>query len=248
MMKQGKQWKHVFSLLAAAVLCCVTGATACAEETVNAILAAKTTQAFTEDAVPEEDLERILTAGLSATSAMNAQPWFFAVVTDKAVMTEISDGMGFGGAAPSGGQPPEGAIPPSEGTAPPPEDGPASGQGPVPAGNGTAKAGLGDSPVAIIVYMDESGMAGSTASFDCGLACQNMFLAANALDYGAKIVSSPTMALNGDDHDVLCEKLGVDPSLKAVAVLLLGKADGGVDGATGATERSALAEKVSFVK
>ena len=86
------------------------------------------------------------------------------------------------------------------------------------------------------------------ASFDCGLACQNMVIAANALGYGTKIISSPTMYLNGADHDALCEKLGVDKAYTAVAVLLIGMPDNEVDGVTGATQRSLIEEKVSFVK
>lgn len=37
------------------------------------------------------------------------------------------------------------------------------------------------------------------------------------------------MSLNGANHDALCEKLGVDPSMQAVAVLLIGKADESTD-------------------
>jgi len=45
-----------------------------------------------------------------------------------------------------------------------------------------------------------------------------------------------TIVLAGANHDALCEKLGVDPALTAV------------DGATGASVRSTLDEKVSFIK
>ena len=83
-------------------------------------------------------------------------------------------------------------------------------------------------------------------NFDCGLACQNMVIAASALGYGTKIVSSPTMTLNGANHDALCEKLGVDPALKAIAVLLIGKAD--VDAVTSPSVRNTREEKVSFVR
>ncbi|MDD3410918.1 MAG: nitroreductase family protein [Eubacteriales bacterium] len=217
---------------------CLSVATAAAgaEETVDAILAAGTTQAFTTDSVADADLERILSAGLSAASAMNTQPWFFAVVSNQDVMTEIAGSMSFGAGAPADA--PEGAPAADEGAAP---------AAPPAAASGSAKAALGDSPVAIILYQDGSGAMGDPA-FDCGLACQSMVIAASALGYGTKIVSSPTMALNGENHDALCEKLGVDPALQAVAVLLIGRADETVDGVTGATTRSAMAEKVSFVK
>ena len=86
------------------------------------------------------------------------------------------------------------------------------------------------------------------ASFDCGLATQNMVIAASSLGYGVKILSSPTKSLNGENHDALCEKLGVDPSMKAVAVLLIGKPDPGVDATSGATTRQSLEEKTRIIK
>ena len=245
--------KKITALVLAFVLAFCTAA-ALAEDAVQTILNAKTTQAFTQDPVSDEDLNTILAAGASATSAINQQPWFFAVVTNQEVMEEIA-GAGFGG-MPAGGKPegmPEGFTPPAGASEGAPEGAPAMPggngmpQGVPAAGSGSAKAALGDSPAAIIIYMDES-TASPNASFDCGLACQNMVIAANALGYGTKIISSPTMSLNGENHDALCEKLGVDPSLSAVAVLLVGVADAEVDGATGATTRSAVAEKASFVK
>ena len=279
--------KKLVALILAIVLA-FCGVSAFAEDAVQTILNAKTTQAFTHDPVPDEDLNTILTAGTSATSAINQQPWFFAVVTNQEIMEEIA-GAGFGGmpsGMPAGGKPegmPEGFTPPEgaslpegipampdngmptggkpegipEGFTPPegaslPEGMPAMPgngmpQGVPGAGSGSAKAALGDSPVAVLVYMNENSSS-PNASFDCGLACQNMVIAANALGYGTKIISSPTMSLNGENHDALCEKLGVDPSLSAVAVLLIGIADTEVDGATGATTRSAIEEKVNFVK
>ncbi len=42
-----------------------------------------------------------------------------------------------------------------------------------------------------------------------------------SLGCGVKIISSPTSSLNGANHDEICARLGVDPSLKAVAVLLI---------------------------
>ena len=113
-------------------------------------------------------------------------------------------------------------------------------------GGGGAKASLGDSPLAIIVYKDKN-TSSPDPDFDCGLAVQNMYIAAAALGYGVKLVSAPTMTLNGANHDQICEKLGVDTSLSAVAVLLVGKADDTVDGVSGATTRSGLSEKATII-
>ena len=254
--------KKTLSLVLAVILVVCT-ASALAEDTVQTILNAKTTQAFTQDLVDNDDLNMILEAGVSATSAINQQPWYFAVVTNQEVMDEIAASSGFGGmpsgmpagqmpegfSAPEGiptGQMPEGFTPPEDSSGMPAGNA-AMPQGIPAAGSGSVKAALGDSPVAIIIYMNEN-TPSPNASFDCGLACQNMVIAANALGYGTKIISSPTLSLNGENHDALCEKLGVDPAFSAVAVLLIGKADVEVDGASGATTRSAINEKVSFVK
>ena len=211
-------------------------------DAIETIMTAGTTQAFSDETVPEEDVKTILQAGLAAESAINQQPWYFAAITNKDVMTEIAGaGGGFMPAAPQGSSMP---AAPQGGPMPgAPQGGSLPG---APQGGGGAKASLGDSPLAIIVYMDES-TASPNPSFDCGLAVQNMYIAAASLGYGAKIVSSPTRSLNGTDHDAICEKLGVDPSLTAVAVLLIGKPASDVDGVSGATTRAPLDEKTTVI-
>lgn len=244
------KWNRFWAVLLAVVMAAFPAGVA--EETVSTILNAGTAQAFTDDPVAEEDLNAILECGLSAASAINRQPWYFVALTNQEIMEEISGSMGFGGmpagGMPEGAQPREGMEMP-EGMAAPEgmqmPEGMTDSEG-MPDG-GTAKAGLGDSPTAIIVYKNPA-TSSTNADFDCGLACQNMVIAANALGYGAKIVSSPTMALNGENHDALCEKLGVDISFSAVAVVLIGKTDAEVDAASSASIRSTMDEKVSFVK
>lgn len=72
-----------------------------------------------------------------------------------------------------------------------------------------------------------------------------MYIAAASLGYGVKIVSSPTMTLNGSSHDQLCEQLGVDVSYEAVAVLLIGHPD--TDAVSGATTRNDMNSMVSVI-
>ena len=235
-------------ILAAAVLLSVSAAFA--DSAVDVIMNTGTTQSFTDEAVPAEDLETILRAGLSTESAINQQPWFFVAVTDPDTMKEIA-GSGMGGFTPPADMKdrPEGAPAgmPEGAPAGMPEGAP-EGQPPAAPsmGGGSAKASLGDSPTAIIIYKNDASKS-PDASFDCGLATQNMVIAASSLGYGVKIVSSPTRTLNGANHDALCEKLGVDPSMQAVAVLLIGKADTGVDAVSGATTREAYETKTSVI-
>ena len=75
-----------------------------------------------------------------------------------------------------------------------------------------------------------------------------MAIAAASLGYGVKIVSSPTMSLNGADHDALCEKLGVDPSMQAVAVLLIGRTADSTDASSGASVRDDLEAKTKVIE
>jgi Nitroreductase len=63
------------ALLALAMVICMT-ASAGAESLVDTILNTGTAQAFTSEAVPDEDIRTILQAGVSTASAINQQPWF----------------------------------------------------------------------------------------------------------------------------------------------------------------------------
>ena len=226
------------------VFTCVSPAAFAETGTVDTILTAGTTQAFTDEAVSDEDIQTILQAGLASESAINQQPWFFVAVTDKAVMESLSASAGMppmGGSmpgapkdAPAGDAPkdmPEGGMP---------KDAPPS------MAAGGAKAALGDSPLAVLVYMDESSKS-PNPNFDCGLAVQNMYIAAVSLGYGAKVISSPTMTLNGENHDQICEDLGIDPSLTAIAVLLVGKAAEHPDAVSVASSRADFDSKVSII-
>jgi len=235
-----KMMTRIVALVAALVM--MTCSFAMADSVVDTIMNVGTTQAFSDEAVSADDLNTILQAGMAAASAINQQPWYFVAVTSKDVMSEISSSGG-SFTPPAGASMPAGASS-SEGAS---SGAPAASFTGMPASSGSAKAALGDTPAAIIIYMNEN-TSSPNASFDCGLAAQNMYLAAASLGYGVKIVSSPTMSLNGANHDAICEKLGVDPSYTAVAVLLIGKQDTTVESATGATTRSDFSEKTSIVE
>jgi len=233
------------------ILSLLVSSCAMADSVVDTIMYAGTTQAFSDEAVSKEDLTTILRAGLAAESAINQQPWYFVAVTNKEVMAELG-GSGMGFAPPAGaGEKPEGMPERPEGMPEGFPEGAPGGDGSMPAPpsgfGGGAKAGLGNSPAAIIIY--KSGDSKSPdASFDCGLAAQNMYIAAASLGYGVKIVSSPTRTLNGENHDALCEKLGVDPSMQAVAVLLIGRAADSADASSGASVRDDLEAKTSIIE
>ena len=246
-----------------------------------------TTQYFTDEAVKEDDVTTILTAGVNAPSAMNGQPWHFTAITDQTVLQQIADDMG--GGFPAGMQPPaegedgagapsalpedweenmelpEDAEPPEdweenlelpEGVEPPEDwdetmEPPAAGDGesaPSSSGDGSetvpAKADITGAPLAIVVSCAEG------SELDAGLACQTMSVTAQLLGYGTKILTSPTIALNGDKQEEYRQTLGIPEGYSAAAVLLVGYADESgeeADGAAGATERNPLDEQVTYV-
>ena len=49
-----------------------------------------TVQAFTDEAVKSEDIDRIINAGINSPSAMNKQPWHFSVVTDRSTIEKVA--------------------------------------------------------------------------------------------------------------------------------------------------------------
>lgn len=149
------------------------------------------------------------------------------------------------GFSPEGGMPkgmdfPEGGMP---------EDMDFSeGERPAAPGGGSGsmnKAGITDAPLVIVV----SCKAGS--ELDAGLACQNMSATAQLLGYGTKIVTSPTMALNGANQDTYRELLGIPADCSAAAILLIGHEDTSaekhVDGYTGATTRNPESDMVTYL-
>jgi len=102
------------------------------------------------------------------------------------------------------------------------------------------KAGIADAPLAIVV------------SCSTGLACQNMSVTAQLLGYGSKIISSPTIALNGEKQEEYRAVLGIPEDYTAVAILLIGYEDTTVDQTadtySGATERNPMADVVTYVE
>jgi nitroreductase len=59
-------------------------------ETWDAIRARRNVREYTDQAIPDADLNRILEAGRRAPSASNRQPWDFILVTEKSDLEELS--------------------------------------------------------------------------------------------------------------------------------------------------------------
>ena len=247
----------------------------------------KTTQYFTDEKVSEEDVRKILSAGVNAPSAMNTQPWHFTAVTDEEVTQKLSSVMSsMKPPAPKENMPsempdetsekpegmpekPEGAPERPEGMpgrpdgaherpegmperpANAPEASEQSGISLTTANSGKAgfskapnKAGIGDAPLTIVISCEEG------SEFSAGLAVQNMSAEAQLLGYGTKILTSPTIALNGENQEEYKALLNIPENQKIVAVLLVGKAVSGEenpDALSSATTRNDFDDMATII-
>ncbi|MBE5793367.1 MAG: nitroreductase family protein [Clostridiales bacterium] len=230
--------------------------------TMQIILQPSITHAFTTAAVSEEDLTHILDAGLATTSEPNISWWNLAVVTNPAIMLEFSAGemlMDIDKAK----------VKVERETAKLER---MVNDGKTQEELDKQKAKLDKSeeeldllfeeyetllctgkpsgfeysffaPAAIVIYSDEMNV--PEYNFGCGLACQNMVIAASSLGYGTKVILP---YLSSATHTSLLEKLGIDPTDQIVAVLLIGTPDMEVNDCFSVPDRSTIEERVTFVK
>ncbi len=97
--------------------------------------------------------------------------------------------------------------------------------------------------VLIIISGAESDQPGSGSAFDCGLAVQNMFIAAHGLGLGARIYGSPAGNINTKR-----DTYQIPAGFSAVVVLRIGNVEKTVDAASGASPRKEFNEIVNFMK
>lgn len=203
----------------------------------------KTTHFFIDEKVADEDVEKILSAGVNAPSAMNTQPWHFIAVTDEETQKKLADAMNSmkppsmkddESGMPEGMEGKQASADAPKDVPKPPEDGAGFSKMP-------NKAGIGDAPLTIVICCKEG------SELDAGLAVQNMSAEAQLLGYGTKIMTAPTMALNNDEYK---EMLSVPEGQKIAAVLIVGKSateEDNPDAVSSATTRNAFDEMVTII-
>jgi nitroreductase len=97
--------------------------------------------------------------------------------------------------------------------------------------------------ILIVVSGTEPQQGGRTPDFDCGLATQSMFVAAEGLGLGARIYGSPVGNINSKR-----EVYQIPEGYKAVMVLRVGNIEKGVDAVSGASTRKSAEEVVNYKK
>lgn len=95
--------------------------------------------------------------------------------------------------------------------------------------------------VLVIISGTEDNEAGTYVDYDCGLATQNMFIAAQSLGLGVRIYGSPISNIN-----LKKGSFGVPEGFRAITVLRIGNIDKGIDAVSSASPRKAYEEIVIF--
>jgi nitroreductase len=95
----------------------------------------------------------------------------------------------------------------------------------------------------LIVISGVESQNGTTPDFDCGLAAESMFIAAQGLGLGARIYGSPSASINSKK-----DAFQIPSGYKAVVVLRIGNVDKGVDAVSAASARKKPEEIVNYKK
>lgn len=96
---------------------------------------------------------------------------------------------------------------------------------------------------ALIIVSGLAAENGSTPDFDCGLAAQNMFLAAHSLGLGARPYGSPTRIVNR-----MKDRFQIPEGYQALIVLRIGNVDKSVDAVSTASPRKAAEEVINYYR
>lgn len=110
--------------------------------------------------------------------------------------------------------------------------------------SGLASRNYAEGAVVIIVsgYADEN--VGVVPAFDCALATQNMYIAAQALGLGAHLYYGGVDDVNNSMRD----SLGIPEGYEAQIIMLIGYIDDSVDDISSATGRNPLADNVNYIE
>ena len=95
----------------------------------------------------------------------------------------------------------------------------------------------------IIVISGLVSQTGTTPDFDCGLATENMFVAAHGLGLGARIYTGPVRNVNLNR-----DLFQIPAGYNAVSLLRIGNVDKNVDAVSAATPRKTPEEIINYKK
>lgn len=96
--------------------------------------------------------------------------------------------------------------------------------------------------ILILVSGQEPAQQGTNVDFDCALATENMYIAAQSLGLGAHIYTGPVSNINSSKKQIL----GIPEGYKVISVLRIGNIDKNVDAVSSASTRKKMEEVVNY--
>jgi len=167
-------------------------------ETLDIIARRYTCRAFSDQPVPEDVIDAILTAGLHAPSANNKQPWRLIAITDKALIREIDDA----------------------GVAYIRETDPAAYERTM----GRGGHMLYNTPLMVLIA--EQIMDNPYLDLDCGIMSSHLALAAASLGVDSCIAGMPRNSFTGEAGAELAKRAGIPDGFRFALSVLFGYASG----------------------
>jgi len=169
-------------------------------ETLKNIAGRYTCRDFKDTPLTEQQIEELVKAALAAPSAMNLQPWHVVMVTDKALVDELNaEGMSILKDA---------------------ED-----QSMYERMMSRGGKMFYNAPCLVIVLSDGS----KWGTFDCGILCQNVVLAAESLGLGTCIVGMAGIPLSGPKAAEYAKRLSFPEGHTFAIGILVGEINSGKD-------------------
>jgi len=153
---------------------------------------------FAETPLTDEQIDALVTAALAAPSAMNLQPWRIVVVTDKALIDKLdADGMEIL----------------------------AAGEDKTYYNRMMDRGGkmFYNAPFLIVILSDDT----KWGTFDSGILCQNVVLAAESLGLGSCIVGMLRIPLEGPNGEEYMKRMKFPEGFKFAVGVLVGKINSG---------------------
>jgi len=166
-------------------------------ETLAVIKRRRSIRKYKPEQIADSELQAILEAAIWAPSAMNQQKWHFTVIQDKDFLQEITDVARE-----------------------------RMKSGPEPMAKRAADPNFSPffhAPTVIVISGD------SNARFiqlDCALAAENIVLAAESLNIGSCVMTSPELIFSTEKGQALLKKMGVPDGYKHVCTVTLGYVEG----------------------
>ena len=166
-------------------------------ETLKVINSRRSVRKYKPDQISDSELQAILEAAIRAPNAMNQQRWHFTVIQNKDVPEKLTDVARE-----------------------------SMKSGPEPIAKRAASPDFSPfyhAPTVILITGDSTSR---FARIDCSLAAQNIVLAAESLNIGSCIMTSPELIFKSKRGQELLKELGVPEGCTHVCTVTLGYRDG----------------------